>query len=180
MLNFPIGSSSPSRYRGATGSAGGNIWPAFSFAPALREGFKICLLFTAFWIPLGKGLGLSLDKGRDKAKALSKAKPIAGETPCDAAFKDSNASYLRSHSGSNSNARTHDLMTFTDVGGLCLAALGSQKTRAWMSALTIPSDLASPKAKSKASTSQPSSSAKAARPALNSPGIIPVNGPVSR
>ncbi|HAJ7160221.1 TPA: hypothetical protein HNO20_25530 [Escherichia coli] len=71
-------------------------------------------------------------------------------------------------------------MTFIEFGGLCFAAFGSQKTLALISAFTMPSFMASPKAKSKASISHPNSSAIAARPALNNPGIIPVNGLVSR
>ncbi|MFU0781431.1 MAG: RNase H domain-containing protein [Citrobacter braakii] len=53
----------------------------FFIAPALREGFKICLLLTAFWIPDGKGLAKDLALSLGKAKALSKAVPIASETP---------------------------------------------------------------------------------------------------
>lgn len=77
MLNLPIGSDTPSRYLGGVGSSGWVCPPEFSFAPALREGFKICLLLTDLWIPDAKAFALSLGK----AKALSKAIPIASETP---------------------------------------------------------------------------------------------------
>ena len=63
--------------------AGGGSSSPFEFfiAHALREGFKICLLLTALWIPDGKGLAKDLALSLGKAKALSKAIPIASETP---------------------------------------------------------------------------------------------------
>lgn len=79
MLNFPIGSSTPSRYRGIAGDGSSSPFELF-IAPALREGVKICLLLTAFWIPDGKGLAKDLALSLGKAKALSKAIPITEKT----------------------------------------------------------------------------------------------------
>ena len=74
----------------------------------------------------------------------------------------------------------HDVITFGDCGRLHFMAFGIHTTRAPQSAFAMPNRKTSSKAFSKASCVHPSSSASAARPARNKPGIGPVCGPVRR